>query len=357
MDIIWHHRNTRHWTQEGEDWLCLRINVADSVTSVILSEDSHHYFKEVHIHTEDSSLESHRLDGPGPFEIPLDRVGTCILIARVFFFRYFRAPCPAGEVHPDCCGEVFRSGGSDPQRLMMQIGHETTTTRGAQTGTSLTIDEVLRKVIRVQGQQLPELVRSGDDGAVPFMLQDEARIDTCVFVFKQIAPVPPFSSGQLITLSDWSKPNVDRCEIPVGRWNAIGAKPHPDWSIAVPVSKRDDGKGIAGVPFIIKPLISQLKVIPQPPGGVYAEWLWHGPSPWIKVRLRWEFYDDQGYANSAPQMMIVSKAEYDRRGTVEFLHYARTEGLRYWCVLVTATPILFGNDVITFPELETTARL
>ena len=359
MDILWNNRNARHWTQEGEDWLCLRLSASDAVSSVILAEDSHHYFKEVHIHTEDRegpNLESHRLDGPGPCEIPLDNMGECIVLARVFFFKYYRAPCPAGEAYPVCCGEVTRTNGSNPQRLMMQIGHEPPTTRGAQRPPA-SVEDVLRKVIRVRGVAIPQLVRSGDEGAVPFMLHEEARTETCVFMFKQAAPLAVFTPGQQVALRDWIRPEIDRCEIAVGGWSPALAKTSTDWSVAVPVAKRDATSGIAGAPFIIRPLISGLKVTPQAPGGVYAEWSWHGPAQWMKVRLCWEFYDKHGYADTPPQMVYVTKAEYDRRGVFEFLNYTRMPGLKDWCVQVTASPLLLGTEVTAFPELETTARL
>ena len=220
---------------------------------------------------------------------------------------------------------------------------------------------MLRELKRLQGIIVPELVRGGDTESTLFILKEEARTRTHVLLIKDRGPDPSlFSSGKLVSLADLASlegPKMKRVVIEPGHWSPVKADVGYGWTVAIPVAEQSAHQGIAGPPLVIAPLIRDLDITPMAPGGVFAMWEWMGPPSWMAVRLQWEFYDEEGYADIPAQEIIVSKSQFDRNGVFEFLNYRHNPGLAGWAILVTATPVLLGSDATGFPPLERTAQL
>jgi|GEM_PF-5474141 len=347
MEYLWHNSGTRHWKQEGEDWLCTYVSKHHRDSVMFFFEDTHHFCKEVHIDTSFGTKMIHRLEGPGPYDIPLPQDADCWLYCRYHFFAYLRDPGNGTEACSVGCAELQCRNGTES--ISMNVGSPFDS-RGP--GRVVGVDEVRRRFInRLHAR--PELV-FGKTNQSSLQLHDRMETDTRVYLFGAEDVDSSVAPGNCVSLERFG--NAFYCNIPAGQLNPQPAIAYRPWVVALPVSLRSEALGMVGEPLVRSPLLSELDIKPLPP-RVDVEWNWHGPRQWITARLEWYLYQDNEIWRDDPSGFDVEWRLYGRFNTFELLNYQiyanhRGFDLRGWNVWVKATPLLFGKEIPGSPPLE-----
>ena len=337
MEVVWHPKDSKHWNTDQDVWLCFKRFRSSSAAGIVLHEGSHHYFTEMHITRPGRGPLSKRLDGPGPFELAFDGLGDCCVLVRARFLQYTRDPRLGADgggpdsVHAEFCAEILNADGNEP--VMMQVTGNRALLNATQRAFGL--DEILKVVTATATSQI-KLIASA---TTPYYRLTEASdLPTRVFHLSATEVDPRIVPGKPLGLALDTLSSCPCTTIPAGQPApiALGGPVLPKPAVVLPVRAVKD-EHIAGPPLALRPLIQNFEIKKRAP-FVTASWEWCGPRNWVRVKLAWRAYDNEGnWASAEKQEIDVSYADFAQRNNIALL---RIKDYWEWNVQITATPYL-----------------
>lgn len=355
MDFHWFKEPTKHWMRPDEDWLCFRKSRADNAEVMILFEGSHHYFEEVHVHNAvpdgEPSLHQFTVEGPGPFQIKLFPNTDCLILARARFFRYQHRPPP----QPVRCAAVRRSRDAPLEEFRFQVDNSPPTDSTSVPLPSASV--LIKRLAKQVGDSVPDVYVSSFGENRTVGLRQEAAHEMLFCFFANKAPAMDLTPGKSVDLESLHKAGLEIVSIPAGKTALQVANWNKQWTVALPVACLSASRGMVGEPLILAPLITDLEVIAAPPKNVMARWKWLGPLKWMRVRLCWDYHDDQGPSDAEAEERVVSYTDYHSCGYVELARYDQMHRLSDWRLELTAVPYILGVEDSGHNPLEAGAQL
>jgi hypothetical protein len=340
-NVSWFSKGVKHWQNETRDWLCLRRDLDPTITSIILHEDTHHYFEELHVFDiSGQQIAEQSLEGPGPFDIPLDHLDRCIVLAKVSFLPYSKAPFPqVGMVQEVLCGEVIRSSGQE-EPILMQITGDPYELKAKPYLRSA--HEAFREFFGAPTASPLVELRPGSSQTIPFQMRFRVPFNTKVYLITDQDLDAELSAGEEIDAEKLDKV-LPFLVIKAHQNTPQQAQLPSNWTIALPVLQKTKSTGVVGLPLTRSALISKLELDAVGP-KIWASWEWLAPRRWLKVQLTWNFYRDGNWAEGRERDSItVTRQLYDRQNCVQL--FERAPENRGWHVEVEATPLLLDTPL------------
>jgi hypothetical protein len=339
-EFAWYSGGVLHWQPEKTlDWLCIRIDPdgeeGTPLRSLVLLEESHHYFLELHLFEPNGRpITEQPLDGPGPFEIPVDHLGKCVILAKVVFLGYQKAPIGPEGLAEIRCGEMVRLDGSyAPLCVLISADPKLRQGRPAPRYAGDAFAVGIGAPVKVPVVQL----QLGGRGPFPFSMRQKAPVDTRVYLLQEQELPARVAPGAEVGLATFG-PAFPYVTIRAHQFTpAQSADPAP-WTVALPVAEIDATTGLVGEPLARTKLIGelQLELLGQ---GVWASWRWPTQQKWLKVHLSWDVYKEGVWADQRDET-TVTRDQYQRRESIKL--FDRTRALRDWYLEVVAQPVLFA---------------